>query len=373
MIGNRKFARSQSAQGRRVVEVAAFATILAVLGGGIGTAAAAANAAPSRSDVHATASAAFSPANYKVGFSEPYGIAAFVTYEMEKTISDLKGTGFHVLAPTNANQNNAQQVTDMENLVSEGAKGIIVDSNDSSAIVPALQYAKQHNVVVVPVDVSPTSGPAPAAVTANQLQIGTLACKAMAKGIGYHGQVLSLEGSQSTYNGRERTLGFAQCIKHYKGITLIQKPTNWDAPTQAADVQTVLDQDPNLKGIYQQAGYALAPTLEAVKQAGHYHKAGQKGHIYMVAVDGDPEGLQEIRKGQLDVEISQPALGFAQYGSEYLEDALKNPHWTLPLGKTNHGSTVVNFDGIHTDELAAVTVTKANVNSKALWGNQVGK
>lgn len=352
------------------------ARYVAALGGIVGAAAVLAgigSSSASASGSYARPADAFNPANIKVGFSAPYGIAAFVTYEMNQTNTDLKAAKFQVLSSTNANQDNAQQVSDIENLVSEGAKGIIVDSNDSAAIVPALQYAQKHGVVVVPVDVSPTNGPAPAAVTANQRQIGVEACKAMAKGVGFKGKVLSLEGSQSTYNGRERTAGFAQCMKAYPHITLIQKPTNWVATAQAADVQTVLEQDPDLKGIYQQAGYALSATLEAVKQAGHYHLAGQKGHIYMVAVDGDPQGLQEIRHGQLDVEISQPALGFAQYGSEYLEDALKNPHWTLPLGKTNHQSTVINFDGIHTDELPAVTVTKANVNSKALWGNQVSQ
>lgn len=347
----------------RAGAVLGFAALLAACSGGTGGAAIPA----------AQGTGTFDPSSTKVAFSAPYGIAAFVTYEMNKTNSDLKSAGFQVLASTNANQNNAQQVTDMENLVSAGAKGIIVDSNDSAAIVPALQYAKQHGVTVIPVDVSPTSGPAPAAVTANQLQIGTEACEAMAKGIGYKGKVLSLEGSQSTYNGRERTLGFAQCMKKYPNITLIQKATNWDAPTQAADVQTVLTSDPDLKGIYQQAGYALSGTLEAVKQAGHYAKAGSASHIYMVAVDGDPQGLQEIRDGDLDVEISQPALGFAEYGTKYLEDALKDPKWTLPLGKTDHDSTVVEFDGIRTDELPAVTVTKANVDDSSLWGNQVGK
>jgi ribose transport system substrate-binding protein len=346
---------------RRSVHIAQAATIVVMAGllaACSTTSTAATTKAPKRADT-------------KVAFSAPYGIAAFVTYETHEVENTLKSTGYDVLDTTNANQSNAQQVTDIQNLISSGAKGIIVDSNDSSAIVPALTYAQAHQVKVVAVDVSPTSGPAVAAVTADQDQIGVEACQAMAKGVNYTGKVLSLEGSQSTYNGRERTKGFADCMKKYPNITLIQKATNWDAPTQAADVQTVLTSDPDLKGIYQQAGYALSPTLQAIKQAGHYAKAGKPGHIYMVAVDGDPQGLGQIRTGDLDVEISQPALLFAKYGVEYLDKALQDPSWKLPLGKTDHNSTVVMFDGIRTDALPATVVSTANVDDKSLWGNQV--
>ena len=75
--------------------------------------------------------------------------------------------------------------------------------------------------------------------------------------------------------------------------------------------------------------------------------------------------------GDLDAEISQPLDGHAKYGVKYLQDALAGKE--LPLGKTDHGSEVVDFNGNRTDLLPATLVTKANVDDKALWGNTAQK
>ena len=52
---------------------------------------------------------------------------------------------------------------------------------------------------------------------------------------------------------------------------------------------------------------------------------------------------------------------------QYLLDALAGKE--LALGKTDHGSEVVEFNGNKMDLLPAVLVTKANVDDPALWGN----
>jgi ribose transport system substrate-binding protein len=313
-------------------------------------------------------------ADAKVAFSSPFGISQAVTYLTAEVETQLRGKKFSVLSSTNANGDSAKQVTDIQNLISAGAKGLIVDSNDSDAILPALAYAKSKDVKVVAIDVRPNGGPAAAMVTADQVGIGRLACKAMADGIGGKGKVLSLQGAATSYNGRNRTKGFADCIKKdYPDIQLIEKATDWDPAKQAAAVQTVLSSDPDLKGIYQQADYALSPTLAAVKQAGHGAKAGEDGHIYMVSVDGTSQGLDLIRSGEIDAEISQPINEFAILGAQYLAAAMKDSAWKLPLGKTDHDSEVVDFKGVRADLLPAKIVTKENVDDKANWGNQASQ
>jgi len=305
-----------------------------------------------------------------IGYSSPFLFSQFQVILQDQTGQIAKAAGLNMLAPTNADGDSGKQITDVRSLVGAGAKGLIVVANDSKAIIPALDFAVEQKVPVVSIDIGPDGGKLYAIVRADNIGMGWIACEAMAKAIGDAGKVLSLQGAQTSINGRERTQGFRDCItqKHPK-IELIERPTDWDAQKQAAALQTVLAANADLKGVFQQSDYALSPTLNVLKQAGRDAKVGQEGHIYNISIDASPQALELIRSGDLDAGISQPLDAYAKYGIQYLVDALAGKE--LALGKTDHNSEVVVFNGNKMDLLPAVLVTKENVDDKKLWGNQV--
>ena len=304
-----------------------------------------------------------------IGYSSPFMFSQFQVILQDQTVAAAEAAGLTALEPTNADGDSGKQITDVRNLIGAGAKGLIVVANDSKAIIPALDYAVSQNVPVVSIDIGPDGGSLYAIVRANNVGMGWIACEDMAKAIGDSGKVLSLQGAATSINGRERSEGFRDCItKEHPNIELIERPTDWDATKQAAALQTVLAANPDLKGIFQQSDYALSPTLNVLKQAGRDAKVGEEGHIYNISIDASPQALELIRSGNLDAGISQPLDLYAKYGVQYLLNALAGKE--LSLGKTDHGSEVVEFNGNKMDLLPAVLVTKANVDDPALWGNQ---
>jgi ABC-type sugar transport system substrate-binding protein len=303
-----------------------------------------------------------------IGYSAPFLFSQFEVILQDKTVAEAEAAGFKVLAPTNADGDSGKQITDIRSLIGAGAQGLIVVANDSKAIIPALDYAASQNVPVVSIDIGPDGGKLYAIVRADNRGMGWIACKDMAKAIGDSGKVLSLQGAFSSINGRERSEGFHDCItKEHPNIELIERPTDWDATKQAAALQTVLAANPDLKGVFQQADYALSPTLNVLKQAGRDAKVGEEGHIYDISIDATPQALDLVRSGDLDAAISQPLDAYAKYGVQYLLDAFAGKE--LKLGKTDHGSEVVEFNGNKMDLLPAVLVTKENVDDPALWAN----
>ena len=318
--------------------------------------------------VMASAGAGYA-AGETIGYSSPFMFSQFQVILQDQTVAAAEAAGLKALEPTNADGDSGKQITDIRNLIGAGAKGMIVVANDSKAIIPALDYAVSQNVPVVSIDIGPDGGSLYAIVRANNIGMGWIACEDMAKAIGDSGKVLSLQGAATSINGRERSEGFRDCItKDHPNIELIERPTDWDATKQAAALQTVLAANPDLKGIFQQSDYALSPTLNVLKQAGRDAKVGEEGHIYNISIDASPQALELIRSGDLDAGISQPLDLYAKYGVQYLLDALAGKE--LSLGKTDHGSEVVEFNGNKMDLLPAVLVTKANVDDPALWGNQ---
>jgi ABC-type sugar transport system substrate-binding protein len=305
-----------------------------------------------------------------IGYSSPFLFSQFQVILQDQTGKGAEAAGLTMLAPTNADGDSGKQITDIRSLIGAGAKGLNVVANDSKAIIPALNFAAEQKVPVVSVDIGPDGGSLYAIVRADNIGMGWIACQAMAKAIGDSGKVLSLQGAATSINGRERTQGFHDCItKEHPNIELIERPTDWDATKQAAALQTVLAANPDLKGVFQQSDYALSPTLNVLKQAGRDAKVGAEGHIYNISIDASPQALELIRSGDLDAGISQPLDAYAKYGIIYLQDALAGKE--LALGKTDHGSEVVVFNGNKMDLLPAVLVTKENVDDPNLWGNQV--
>lgn len=310
-----------------------------------------------------------SGAGFTMGLSMPFLSSDFEVVMQKRFQSEAKALGITLLPPTNANMDSGKQIADVKNLISAGAKALIVIANDSHAIIPALDYAKEKGVPVVSVDIGPDGGHVAAIVRTDNVGMGAIACQAVGKAVGGTGKVLSLEGAFTSINGRDRTNGFHDCMKKsFPKIDLIERPTDWDATKQVADIQTVLTSNPDLKAVYMQSDYALSASLNVLKTMGHGAKAGQKGHIYTISIDASPQGLQAIKNGTLDAEISQPADLYVKYGLQYLQQALAGK--PVKAGPTSHGSKVVIFNGNPMDLVAATLVTKGNVNSPQLWANE---
>src|SRR5262249_14944506 len=60
-------------------------------------------------------------------------------------LAQAKADGLNMLPPVAASNDVGKQITDFHTLIGRGAKGIIVVAADSSALAPALEYAKQQN------------------------------------------------------------------------------------------------------------------------------------------------------------------------------------------------------------------------------------
>ncbi|MCG5076236.1 sugar ABC transporter substrate-binding protein [Paraburkholderia sp. RG36] len=281
-----------------------------------------------------------------------------------------KQTGIDILAPVNSNNDPAQQITDMNNMINLGAKGIVVGPIDSAAISRALENAAQKNVKVVAVDVAPTQGSVAMVVRADNRAYGEKACKY----IGEHvksGKVVQIMGDLASVNGRDRSEAFRACLKGYPNLSLLEIPAGWKGDVAASALDSLLTANPDVKAIYMQAGGVyLSPTLQTLRRKQLLFPAGNPKHIVIVSNDGIPQEYEAIRKGEIDATVSQPADLYAKYGLYYIQASLEGK--TFKPGKTDHDSTIIQLQpGVLEDQLPAPLVTKQNVDDKNLWGNTI--
>ena len=252
---------------------------------------------------------------------------------------------------------------------------------DTAAIAPTLQQLEAKKVPVVTIDTRPDTGNVFMVVRADNRAYGEKACQFLGTKLNGKGKVVMLQGDVASINGRDRTEAFNDCMKkNYPGIQVFGQPSKWDAALAASQLQTVLSANPDVRGVYMQSSFALAGTLQVLRQRNLLVPPTDPKHVFIVSNDGIPEELKDIGAGQIDATVSQPADLYAKYGLYYVQQAIAGK--TFQPGPTDHDSTIVQVrPGVLEDQLSAPLVTADGApvagvktlkfDDKSLWGNSV--
>ncbi|TQM79152.1 simple sugar transport system substrate-binding protein/ribose transport system substrate-binding protein [Saccharothrix saharensis] len=286
------------------------------------------------------------------------------------------------LKTTNSQNDVAKLTANAQTFISQGVKGVAMAPQDTAAIAPTLEQLEAKKIPVVTVDTRPDTGNVYMVVRADNRAYGEKACRFLGVKLGGKGKVVMLQGDLASINGRDRTEAFNDCMKaNYPGITVFGEATNWDGAVAAQKLQTDLTAHPDIKGVYMQSSFALAGTLQVLKQKNLLVGPTDPEHVFIVSNDGIPEELRNIAEGKIDATVSQPADLYAEYALHYLKAAIDGK--TFAPGKTDHDSTIVQVrDGLLEDQLSAPLVTadggtydgvpSLKADDESLWGNELG-
>lgn len=277
--------------------------------------------------------------------------------------------GVKVAGPTNSQNDVQKLISNVDSLVARGAKSLLIAPQDTGAVASKLDELAAKKIPVVSVDTRPDSGQVYMVVRADNRAYGRKACEFLGKKLGGKGKVIEFQGALSSINGRDRSEAFKKCMdEKFPKIKVFEEPTDWEGGKAQAALETRLSTDPDIKGIYMQAGGVfLDPTLKVLKERGLLVPPGDPKHITIVSNDGIPQEFEAIRKGHIDATVSQPADLYAKYGLYWCQKAMDG--FVPNPGPTDHGSTIVKLPNGFEDQLPAPLVTKENVDDPELWGN----
>ncbi|MEV4560702.1 sugar ABC transporter substrate-binding protein [Kitasatospora sp. NPDC049285] len=308
-----------------------------------------------------------------IGIDLPRADSDFWNSYAQYIKQDTAAAGTNTLPISNSQNDVTKLVANVQVFQNTGAKAVVMAPQDTGAIASTLDALSAKKIPVVSVDTRPDKGNVYMVVRADNRAYGTKACEFLGKQLGGKGKVAELQGALSSINGRDRSEAFAACMKEqFPGIQVIELATDWKGDVASAKLQTTLAANPDLGGIYMQAGGVfLQPTLALLQQKGLLKPAGQPGHIAIISNDGIPQEFDAIRKGDIDATVSQPADLYAKYALFYAQAAADGK--TFQPGATDHQSTIIQLPNGLEDQLSAPLVTKDNVDDKALWGNNISK
>jgi fructose transport system substrate-binding protein len=220
---------------------------------------------------------------------------------------------------------NEAQVQAIESLISAGAQGILITPNDSEAIVPSVDKARQAGLLVIALDtqLEPPDA-ADATFATDNFQAGELIGQWAAATLGDEAEnakiaLLDLNANQVSVDV-QRDQGFLQGF----GIDLNDENVIGDEDdprivghdvTDGAEeggrtaMENLLSQEPDINLVYTINEPAAAGAYEALKAAG-------KEDVMIVSVDGGCPGVENIQAGVIGATSMQFPLDMASLGVE---------------------------------------------------------
>jgi len=310
--------------------------------------------------------------------------SAYITYEQ----TYAKQMHIKLLGPLLSAASASLQNQQIEELVNEGAKAVIVNPETATSLAPAIAYAAKHHVQLISVDTIVGVGHVYMVVRASNLLYGQDACSYIVSQGVTSGYVLNLEGDLTSSNGADRSNAFAACMQaNAPNVTVLNDPTVWNDATAVSDAQTAITAyGSQLKAIYSQWSSPDTGIIPLLAKANLTP--------LLISDDGVPFEMCDIAAGTVSASQSQPANLYAQYALTYALDAAKGVK--LKVGEKGGGAPKlqdVSYDNDSNlaDPIVAPFVTKTAVALKVtpvdgltgsttttpvsnttLWGNAFG-
>ena len=265
---------------------------------------------------------------------------------------------------------NAGQVTAIENMVTAGAKTILITANDSKAIVPAIQKARAKGVMVIALD-SPTDprDATDALFATDNYKAGVLIgefAKAALGGKPAH--VVTLDLFPGHPVGAQRHNGFmngfglvapdASSNELGKAGELVCMADSYgDQAKGQTAMENCLQKNPEVNVVYTINEPAAAGAYTALKRAGK-----EKG-VIIVSVDGGCQGIRDVVAGKIAATSQQYPLKMAALGVAAGVDYAST-------GKKVSGYTDTGVTLIAGTPVQGVDSTDTKVGSELCWGQK---
>ncbi|GGO27591.1 LacI family transcriptional regulator [Microbispora rosea subsp. aerata] len=246
-----------------------------------------------------------------VGFSQSEKEANPFRIAETKSIKDEAAKlGITDLKVTNAQSQFSKQITDVQQLIAQGVKLLIIAPLNSDGWEPVLQQAAAKKIPIITVDRKINAKPCSDYLTfigSDFYEQGKRAADQMIKVLGGKGKVAILLGAPGNNVTTERTNGFKDRIKEKApDIQISFEQTGEFAREKGQQVtEQLIQSNPDINGIYAENDEMALGAVTALKGAGK-----EPGAIKIVSVDGTRSAVQAIADGWLQAVVeSNPRFG----------------------------------------------------------------
>ncbi|AVJ19897.1 ribose ABC transporter substrate-binding protein RbsB [Serratia rhizosphaerae] len=214
-------------------------------------------------------------------------------------------------------QNNpAKELANVQDLMVQNPKMLLINPTDSDAVGNAIKMANQAKIPVITLDRVASKGEVVSHIASDNRVGGKMAGDFIADKVGADAKVIQLEGIAGTSAARERGEGFKQSQAQHKFKLLGSQPADFDRTKGLNVMQNLLTAHPDVQAVFAQNDEMALGALRALQTAG-------KSDVIVVGFDGTADGVKAVESGKLAATVAQRPDQIGVIGVETADKVLK--------------------------------------------------
>ncbi len=206
----------------------------------------------------------------------------------------------------------------IDTAIAKKAAAIILDNAGADATIAALQKAKDAGIPAFLVDreINQT-GVAVSQIVSNNFQGATLGAEDFVTAMGEKGNYVELTGKESDTNAGVRSQGYHSIIDKYPDMKMVaQQSANWSQEEAFTKMETILQANPDIKGVISGNDTMAVGAAAALK-------AANRSDVIVVGFDGSDDAGQGIKDGTILATVLQPIVNLSVMAVDQADQYLK--------------------------------------------------
>ncbi len=207
----------------------------------------------------------------------------------------------------------AQQITVVEDVISRGVDGIVLAPLDDRALVRPVQEAMRGNIPVIIIDSGLQGKDYVSFIATDNYRGGVLAAKRMGELLEGRGRIFLIRYQEGSASTTERERGFLETVvKDFPGLALLAKDQYAGSTTESAYqlAENLLSRYPDVDGIFCPNESSTFGTLRALQES------RLAGKVKFVGFDSSPKLVQALRDNHLQGLVLQNPVRMGYLGVE---------------------------------------------------------
>jgi ribose transport system substrate-binding protein len=292
--------------------------------------------------------------------------------ESQKAIEGVFGDMGYEVVSLDAQNRADLQLNQLEDVIELQPEAIIMNAVDFDAIVPGIEQAREAGIPVLNYDRQIRSTEFALTSVAGTVEIGQIAAgEAIRLLTERHGEpkglVLQILGDPGDNYTLDIQQGFEEVMAaEAPNVEIVTNAAmQWEAENAGTILEDQLLVNPNIDLIFAHAAHLTVPLVAILEAEGK-----QPGDIMMMASNGAPVGLDNIRSGWQQVEVEQPlyaqVYGLAMFTPMILEGKTPEPGTYDVVGLKSE--LTIEEWGPNL-KIPGAAITAENVDDTRFWGN----
>jgi erythritol transport system substrate-binding protein len=242
----------------------------------------------------------------------------FFKTEADVAVAKAKELGYAVQAYSH-DDDASKQSNYIDTAIANKAAAIILDNAGADATIAAVQKAKDAGIPTFLIDREiNATGVAAAQIVANNYQGVQLVAEYFVELMEESGEYVEFTGRESDTNAGVRSRSFHDVIDQYPDMKMVARQSaNWSQPEAYGKMESILQANPNIKGVICGNDTMAMGAMAALKTAG-------KGNVIVVGFDGSNDVRDSILAYEIKATGLQPAARIAAMAVEQADKFIKS-------------------------------------------------